>query len=65
MVVLPNQVALVALVWFLEHKAQSGIVAFMLQTTEAPSPASVPDAAALPNTDTVEGVVGLTRERLG
>jgi hypothetical protein len=64
-VVPPDQGSLVALCWWLEHKAQSRIVAFILQAGKAVSPALEADAARLSQADTVEGVVGPTRERLG
>jgi hypothetical protein len=55
-IVLPDQQALVPLLWFLEHKAQTGIVARVLDTGEAASSALEAHAAGLAQANMIEGL---------
>src|SRR5215470_15543394 len=53
-VMLPDQPALVALLWLLQHKAQPGIVALVLDTTEASATTAEAHPFGLSHTDAVE-----------
>src|SRR5690349_7883597 len=55
LVFLPDQPAAIALLWRLEDKAQSGIVALVLDTREAPAFALKAHPAGLAYTDAIEG----------
>jgi hypothetical protein len=63
-VVLPKQISSVALLGRLEHEAQPGVVAFVLEAADPPAPAAKAHAPGLPQTDAVEGAIGSACQRL-
>jgi len=65
LVVVPQQVARVSFFWFLHDKAQSGIVAFVLDAVQSPALALKADTFGHAQADAVEGPVGTGGERLG
>jgi hypothetical protein len=65
LIVLPNEQSLLAFCGFLEHKAQAGIVALVLDTREAASSALEAHASGLTQADPIERLVRSGRERLG
>src|SRR5258708_22256870 len=65
LVMLPDQKASIALLWLVQHEAQSGIVAFVLQAPQSSSPALEAHAARFSHTDAVEGLIGTRRQGLG
>ena len=65
LILLPDQKAAIALLRLLQHEAQSGIVAFVLDAGKSSSPAPEADAARLSHTDAVEGVIGTRGQGLG
>src|SRR5258708_1672862 len=62
-ILLPDQKA--ALPTFLQGKAQAGVVAFILQTSQTPPTALKANAASFAQADPIEGAVGTTGQRLG
>jgi len=58
LIVLPNEEALLAFFRLLEHKAQTGIVALILEACEAASSAFEAHAAGLAQADPLESVIG-------
>src|SRR5256714_4660503 len=65
LVVFPDEVALVALRWLVQHKAQAGIVAVVLDTGKSSSPALEADAAGFSQAHPIEGIVGTAGKGLG
>jgi hypothetical protein len=64
-IVLPDQQPLVPLLWFLEHKAQTGIVALVLEAGEAAPSALEAHAARLAQAHPIEGLIGAAGKPLG
>src|SRR5215469_2921743 len=63
-VTLKDEVSSIAFFWLLQHEAQSGIVAFVLDARK-PTPSTLEaDTAGFPQADTVEGSVGATGQCL-
>src|SRR5258708_31933778 len=65
LVILPDQPAAIALLWRLEHKAQAGIVALVLEASKASATTLKAHPTGLAHTDAVEGVIGTAGQRLG
>ena len=55
LVVLPQQIAGVSLIRWLEHEAQPGVVAFVLEASDPPASAAKPYALCLAETDPGSG----------
>src|SRR5258708_13073873 len=65
LVVFPDEIALVAFRWLLQHKAQAGIVAFVFDAGKSSSPALEAYAAGFSQANPIEGIVGAAGKGLG
>ena len=63
-IVSPDENALIALLWLLQHKTQPGIVALVFNAGEATPTTFEADTAGLPQTDASKGAVGSTGKGL-
>ena len=63
-VVFPDEKALISVFRFLQHKAQSSIVAFVLDAGEATTMTAKTHPESLSQADAVEGAIGTTRQGL-
>ena len=64
LVVFPDEKALLALLWLVQHETQPSVVAFVLDAGKAPPSALEAHATGLSHTDAIERLVGARGERL-
>jgi hypothetical protein len=63
-VLLPDQVACIALFWLLQHETQTGVVALVLDAVESAVFALKACAARFSYADAIDGTIGACRQRL-
>ena len=64
LIILPDEHTCMPGFWWVQHKTQAGIVAFVLQACESSPSALEADTFGLSQTDTIEGMIGTTGQGL-
>src|SRR6266567_4265602 len=64
LVVFPDEIPLLALLWLVQHETQPGVVAFVLDAGKPAPSALEAHATGLAHTDAIEGLVGAASQRL-